>query len=295
MERKVYYAHTNEQSEEQWQRLIDHLRNTAELARQLGASAGVGELAYTAALVHDLGKYSNAFQARLRGATQGVDHSTAGAKVLIEKYQDAQQSALAYMMAYCIAGHHTGLPNYGSATDLAGEATLCSRLKGKVQDYSDFQTDLQLEEIQLPLKLPGFRPNPEAFGFSFAFLTRMVYSALVDADFLETETFMRGSVARGEFESIPVLCERLNAYLERFASPKRDIDRVRTDILRACIAGAERPQGFFTLTVPTGGGKTLSSLAFALNHAVRYKLDRVIYVIPYTTIIEQNDFCQGGK
>ncbi len=117
----------------------------------------------------------------------------------------------------------------------------------------------------------------------------MIYSALVDADFQETETYMKGAKPRGGHDDIPTLRDKLDAYLKRFENPTSDINRKRNEILQACIKrGKTEKPGFFSLTVPTGGGKTLASMAFALHHAAAHGLKRVIYVIPFTTIIEQN-------
>lgn len=122
----------------------------------------------------------------------------------------------------------------------------------------------------------------------------MLYSCLVDADFLDTEAYMDIAKAnmRHDYCSIPELLERLNSYYDRLASQKREnnlpINRIREWIRQRCIDMANAKQGIFSLSVPTGGGKTLSSLSFALEHAKDHGLDRVIYVIPYTSIIEQN-------
>ncbi|HQF63534.1 MAG TPA: CRISPR-associated helicase Cas3' [Anaerolineaceae bacterium] len=284
---KVFYAHSNDRGKDNWQPLIDHLQNTAQMAFEFGRNAGVAELAYIAGILHDLGKYSPEFQARLEGSKQRVDHSTAGAIELCKLFRNTPQEPLAVLLAYCIAGHHTGLLDYGSPADLPDDGTLSGRLNAPVKDYSSYQSDLAQCSIKFPERL-NIRPLQNHWGFSFAFLTRMIFSALVDADFQETEAFMRGQVTRGGHESIPILCDRLNAFLSQFDNPQREIDRVRTETLHACISKAALDQGFFTLTVPTGGGKTLASLAFALNHAVQHGLQRIIYVIPFTTIIEQN-------
>ena len=281
-----YYAHSREGvSKAEWQPLIDHLTSTSKIAAELGHDAGVSELARVAALLHDLGKYSEAFQRRLEGASRRVDHSTAGAQALMRQFP---HNPIATLLAYSIVGHHTGLPDYGDATDVENQGTLASRLKTRLQDYSGHRGEIDLAEINLPNRLL-VRPIPEPRFYSIAFLTRMVYSALVDADFMETETYMNGGERpRGGYASIATLCGALNEELRRFGNPTTPINRKRTEILRSCIDKAEHKQGLFTLTVPTGGGKTLSSMAFALNHAVRHGLKRIIYVIPYTSIIEQN-------
>lgn len=282
-----FYAHTNDRGRENWQLLRDHLLNTANLAFEFGKSAGVSEMAYTAGILHDLGKFSQEFQNRLNGSPQKVDHSSAGAKELLDRYRGEIKFPLAMLLAYCIIGHHAGLPDYGSSFDLPGEGTLNSRLNTPVCDYSAYIGDLRVNEFPLPERL-NLKPIPKHLGFSLAFLTRMVFSALVDADYQETETFLRGKAVRGEHELIETLCLRYNAYLSRFSNPQREIDRVRTEILCACIEKSELDQGFYSLTVPTGGGKTLASMAFALNHAKKHNLERIVYVIPFTTIIEQN-------
>jgi len=286
----LYYAHSKKgEDKSNWQLLIDHLKNTADLAEKFGADAGVSELARVAALIHDLGKYSKAFQKRLEGASRKVDHATAGARIVLEFFNKTElEKSLATMLAYCIAGHHTGLLDYGSSIDVDGDGTLLARLdssKKKLEDFSAYKTEVDVASFILkPRKV---KTSNEAF--SMAFMTRMIYSALVDADFQETETFMQqGEKPRGGHASIEELCEMFNTAIQKFDNPQDEINKKRTETLKACKEKADLPQGFFTLTIPTGGGKTLASMAFALNHAIKHGLKRVIYVIPFTSIIEQN-------
>lgn len=284
----AFYAHTKSPSDKSdWQRLIDHLTRTADLAEQFGRDANLAELAYIAGLVHDLGKYSTEFQQRLEGKNTRVDHSTAGAVELYRLFKGTPHEALVSLLAYCIIGHHSGMPDYGGETDLPGDGTLVARMKATLPDYSAYLSELDLKELQFPSKV-HIRPVKKNLGFSLAFLTRMIFSALVDADFQETEEFILGKKPRGEYDEIETLCNRFNQYLAQFANPNNSVNRKRTETLQACLAQAEHHPGFFTLTVPTGGGKTLASMAFALNHAAANKLKRIIYVIPFTTIIEQN-------
>lgn len=290
-----FYAHSKQGFDKaEWQCLKDHLVNTADLAAGFGRSAGVAELARVAGLMHDIGKYSVAFQKRLEGSKRKVDHATAGAREIIDLFKDTPQRGLAEILAYCIAGHHTGLPDYGSKGDMEGSGTLLARVeKSGLEDYSAYKSDIDPEILVLPERL-SIRPaqnrrGKPIKGFTISFLTRMIYSALVDADFQETETYMRGGAKpRGGYADIVELCDKFNHFLRRFDNPVGEINRKRTGTLRACIDCSSSNQGFFTLTVPTGGGKTLSSMAFALNHAVAHDLDRIIYVIPFTSIIEQN-------
>lgn len=291
VKKMVYYGHSRkDKPKSEWQPLIEHLTNTADLAEKFGTDAGVSELARTAALLHDIGKYSKEFQARLDGSGRKVDHATAGAKEIRNLFnKDQNQKYFADMLAYCIAGHHTGLPNYGSEIDVDGDGTLLARVEKKpLKDYSAYKTEIETSALTLPAHVK-LRPDKKQPGFSFAFLTRMIFSALVDADFQETQTYMKDDLTpRGGHESIEQLCEKFNKYLRKFDNPENEINKKRTETLKACIAQADSKQGFFKLTIPTGGGKTESSMAFALNHAVKHGLKRVIYVIPFTSIIEQN-------
>jgi len=285
----TYYAHSNKLGKQYWQTVREHLNNTANIARELGIDAGVAELAYVAAMLHDIGKYSDAFQRRLEGAGFKVDHSTAGAKEARQLFQDDPvHQIMGTILAYCIAGHHSGLLNYGSPIDIETDGTLWARLKKEVEDYQIYKEEIKTEELRLPAYLP-IRPITKDCGFSLAFFTRMVYSALVDADFLETEAFMNSEgKPRGGYDDVSVLKEKLDHSLDRFKNPDSPINQQRTETLKNCIAKATEKPGLFTLTVPTGGGKTLSSLAFALHHAALHGMKRIIYVIPYTSIIEQN-------
>lgn len=248
---------------------------TAELAEAFGAVFGCGEQAKAAGLYHDIGKYSAEFQKRLLGAEIRVDHSTAGMQEMLKLNQ--------LEIAFAIAGHHGGLPDGGSRFDDDG-ASLYSRGRRKVCDYGGWQS-----EAVSPL-IP---PPPDFCGDRFAqsFYIRMLFSCLVDADFLDTESFMNGApLPRGEFETPEKLLEKTRARAKSLLSapPGKAINEIRNKILQACIdSGKESERGLFTLTVPTGGGKTFASLAFALEHAVKNSMDRVIYVVPYTSIIDQ--------
>lgn len=289
-EKTQYYGHSRrDKDKSEWQLLLEHLTNTAALAGKFGQDAGLADLAQIAGLLHDIGKYSTAFQARLDGATRKVDHATAGAKEVRELFkQDQTQQSLATLLAYCIAGHHTGLPNYGDSSDVDADGTLLSRIeKKKLEDFTAYKTEIDPATLIFPAHLKT-KPDKKYPWFSYAFVTRMLFSALVDADFQDTEEYITGKKPRGDHESIDALCEKLNTYLRQFNQPSSEINRKRTETLIACVEKSTKSQGFFTLTVPTGGGKTLASMAFALNHAVKHGLKRIIYVIPFTSIIEQN-------
>jgi CRISPR-associated endonuclease/helicase Cas3 len=169
----------------------------------------------------------------------------------------------------------------------------CSRSERGVARLTAAKAD-GLDLSAAPLTFPMMKPqSKDSVGFSCAFLARMIFSTLVDADYVETERFYAEhegrEIERGDETSIAALSSALDAYLvtKIAGAPRTPLNELRAKILLHVRAGAERARGVFTLTVPTGGGKTLASLAFALDHALRHHLDRVIVVIPFTSIIEQ--------
>ena len=275
-----YIAHLNE---EHTQTLKDHLCGTAELAGYFAGRFGKADWGYTCGMLHDIGKYSLAFQDKIKNnSNRQVDHSTAGAKVCFEK------GGMYSFMSYCIAGHHSGLPDYGSSSDPGNAPTLQGRKKKHIEDCGAYKSEIHIPEIKtLPFD-PQNSPDPD---FSLSVFIRMLYSCLVDADFLDTEYFMKeGQTQREAGEEPSVLLEKLKKHVAGWLlnEDTETVNGRRTEILRHCFECGHKERGIFQLTVPTGGGKTIASLAFALQHAVENQMDRVIYVIPYTSIIEQN-------
>ena len=278
-----YYAHTTpDPTKQDWQPLREHLENVAAIAGDQAAVFGAREWAEAAGRLHDLGKYSLEFQSRLEGSLIRVDHSTAGA-VEARTLLGPQSRPLEYI----VTGHHGGLMDYG--TPLEG---LDHRLGAvdELPEYSAYRS-----EIALPHHLPASREMRAIFDAgpsSIAFFIRMLYSCLVDADSLDTERFASPERAaiRGTYDPTDLLATRFFDDAERLtaSAAKTPINTLRQRIFSECLEMAERPPGLFTLTVPTGGGKTLSSMAFALRHMQRHDLRRVVYVLPYTSIIEQN-------
>jgi CRISPR-associated endonuclease/helicase Cas3 len=274
------FAHSLEGSRDEtnWEPLDAHLRAVASRAAQFAGPFGLAAWAEAAGLLHDIGKNSDAFQHYIRGKPSKVDHSTAGAKEA-ETLYGAQCGRL---LAFAIAGHHAGL---------ADGRDLVSRLKKPLPAYEGWERETgklpALAEMTLP---EGFSKNSQYPGFHIAFLARMVFSCLVDADFLATEAFYKGarSDRRGNYRGLPELRDNLRAHMAEFAlKPATPLQNIRGDILAHARAKAALKPGLFTMTVPTGGGKTLASLSFALEHAVIHDMRRVIYVAPYTAIIEQ--------
>lgn len=279
----LYFAHSNTEDEQSWHRLHQHLKSTAVLAKKFGDAGGFGELAYLAGWLHDLGKYSEQFQQRLRGGPP-VNHSTAGAKVVFEKYGEA----VGTLLAYPLLGHHGGLLDYGGSHEPQKDSVY-KRLNRPLADFSSYQKEVRLPR-QLDLAwLKHWHLQPGREGFSISFLIRMIYSSLVDADFIDTETFFGKNVKKRRQNNLKTLLKRFNTYIKKFQKNDTEINAWRTKTLQWCIQkGQDELPGLFSLTVPTGGGKTISSMAFALNHAVHHQMRRIIYVIPFTAIIEQN-------
>lgn len=296
----TYSAHSLEgRPEAEWQTLETHLKETADAAKCFSPALARGDpagpllddLAAAAGLLHDYGKATKGFQARLHDAKTRVDHSTAGGREAEKRY-----GPMGKLLAYAILGHHAGLADAGSEID-PDQSTTRYRLAQPPKEPPD-----PAALAALPLPKPGtlrfpFTLTPGS-AFPISFLVRMLYSALVDADSLNTEAFCDREKAALRQPGLPIanLKEKLDAYLaERFSrrpaeddlSKEADILRRRGEILKTCQDARLSP-GIYTLSVPTGGGKTFASLALALNHAVQEGMRRVIYAIPFTSIIEQN-------
>ncbi|MFE1598063.1 CRISPR-associated endonuclease Cas3'' [Methylobacterium sp. ID0610] len=258
-----------------WELLSDHSRAVAEGAKEFASVFGCGWLAEAAGCLHDIGKCSAEVQAYLHGEGPSRDHSTAGARVAVARYPHP----LGRMLALVIAGHHAGLD------DAEGIDRRLDAAATPIPAYDGWEAHA------------GPLPSPQRFvlernrrtGFAESFLIRMLFSCLVDADFLKTERFYKQKVSRGLGLPIPVLRDRLRAHMaeKRAVAKPTPVNALRAEVLDHILGRAALPPGLFTLTVPTGGGKTLASLSFALDHAKEHGLRRVVYVIPYTSIIEQ--------
>lgn len=274
--------------------LAEHLQAVAALAAEFAEHCGA-DWARLAGLWHDLGKYQPRFQRYIRtvngleahietaldgGGSGRVDHSSAGALHALDRFGTRGR-----ILAYLIAGHHCGLDNWhdglGPRLDRPAKRTLLDAAKSALTDTSL----LDAEQPRSPV--PGGR---EAGGF--ALWLRLLFSCLVDADFLDTEAFMQPQrpAARDGFPALTALLPAFDAYMQhkQRTAAAGPVNTVRAEVLAWCRAAASQPPGVFTLNVPTGGGKTLASMAFALEHARHHgRHRRVIHVIPYTSIIEQ--------
>jgi CRISPR-associated endonuclease/helicase Cas3 len=277
----AYYAHSvSGRPEEEWEPLARHLAEVEDGARSRGRRFGAEVLAELAGRLHDLGKYSPDFQARLRDPTKRADHSTAGAVWAFERLPPTWGRLLAHV----VAGHHAGLKD-----DLLNPE---GRIETKRALLAAVERTAQADGLVLPQSVSGpaeMRRVSSESGFQIAFLTRMIFSCLIDADRTAAAAFdaQGDGVQEVDHPSIAALETALHAWIGRRAVAPTPLNTLRDDVLRAAMAKAAEPRGIFTLTVPTGGGKTLTSLAFALAHARAHALDRVIVVIPFTSIIEQ--------
>lgn len=267
-------------------------------------------------LLHDLGKYSGAFQSYIKSAqgkiepededyvdavrTKGkIDHSTAGAQYVWEKKGGSPLRQLASeLLALCMASHHSGLIDCLSAVgdDVIGKRMAKSEEKAHYREVNVRVDECVRSRVESLLASPDLEnelqerigllsqgvPSEEIGQFLLGFLARFLFSVLIDADRLNSAE--RAPSLKPQW---PQLIEKLETHLAGFAV-RNDIDAIRADISMSCLKFAAREKGLYQLTVPTGGGKTLTSLRFALRHAEHHKMDRIVYVVPYTSIIDQN-------
>jgi CRISPR-associated endonuclease/helicase Cas3 len=290
---KTFHAHTPSEEGRQWHDLNEHLLNVARLARDFAVSFKGEEVAYLCGLLHDLGKFHYLFQEYLEKLAKGenyesVPHAIWGAALAYQIYwRKMGHLELWKLFALPVAGHHAGLHSSSSLS-----LTLEERIEKQQSFFHELlkNAELFLHEVVFPhmqkkWKMPSLAETEREMWI------RMVFSALVDADYLDTEQHFQPTLALTRRQEISVedLWNRLAADQQQLIDKADNtlVNRVRRQVYEACVQSAARPQGVFRLTVPTGGGKTRSGLAFALKHAAEHQLDRVIVVIPYTSIIEQ--------
>lgn len=286
MEDSHIYAHSVDgHAVSEWELLADHLAAVGSRASEFATPFGWSAVADVCGRLHDIGKCSAQFQRYIVGdpddGRRGGDHSTAGAREACAAYP----RLLGRILAFVIAGHHAGLAD---AADLEGRL----HADHAIPPYSGWRAHAGPLPAASAIRPTALTPGQDK-GFSSAFLVRMLFSCLVDADFLETERFQveaaGGPAARGGHRGLDTLRERLRAHMaeKRADAQPSPVNALRNEVLDHAVAQAQKPPGLFTLTVPTGGGKTLASLSFALEHAVHHGMRRVVYVIPFTSIIEQ--------
>lgn len=286
-----WYAHTKEgEPPEKWQPLEEHLENVANLAKDFASVFDCECVAYFAGVLHDLGKFTFSFQNYLERSMKGenvkrgeVVHALQGAKYAEKNISD---HIISDIIGNVIATHHNGL--FDNITD--GERTLALRTdlsEEKLQyDEATSRFSPSIDENMLRSEILDFckkcqfnNMNPH---FMLHLLTKTVYSCVVDADRSDSA----GLDVSDKIPDWTRLIQLLNNQLASFPS-KKSIDKVRKSISEQCQSAGNRPQGTYTLSVPTGGGKTLSSLRFALEHAQKHNLKRIIYIIPFLSILDQ--------
>ncbi len=298
------YAHSGNRSDRcDWQLLDDHLANVAQLAAKTAKPLKLSTISYIAGSFHDFGKYNPEFDKVLAGQQIRVDHSTAGGRHLIDYAKDISQKLTALILAHSILGHHAGLPNTYDDSN--------SNLEWRIKSHQENQIPAFGKKIEkLMANAPGdllaaahevkskIRPPADGIfpGFEMSVVGRMVFSCLVDSDFRDTELFyekLNGSrpkrIQSDLHKNLKSLIESFEEHMEKLISSAKQskINLNRHKTLKHIRKNACKEPGLFTLSVPTGGGKTLASLGFALDHAKHHGHRRIIYAIPYTSIIEQ--------
>jgi CRISPR-associated endonuclease/helicase Cas3 len=296
------YAHSVDgRPESEWEPLREHLKKVGALAARHAAAFSSSEWGRFAGLWHDLGKYHTRFQARLRDNRITQGHSGAGAVLACHRIS---KLLVAEALAAVIAGHHAGLANRRENNGEGMPSPLYERLAtAKKEEWPGVAEVAPRDLLDAPLpELPSWVGDQKGLtnsqvGYRAEMWTRFLFSALVDADRLATEQFCNPAVAGlrpTSDTSMAALLEKLEGSVARLEASLTDeqrgrpVNKARREISEACVAAAATPPGLFSLTVPTGGGKTLAAMRFALRHAVAHSKRRVIVVIPYTSIIEQN-------
>jgi CRISPR-associated endonuclease/helicase Cas3 len=288
MDKDTLYAHTPPPGGTDWHLLIDHLMAVAALARGFAEPFGAGDLAYQLGLWHDIGKSNPAFQAYLQMCHanpdhkgRGPDHKAAGTAMALQYAQP---------LALLVQGHHGGLKNQNDLKTWFAERQQDRSADGTTSAIdaarSTMHALLPAMHPSTPLTVPSYVQTKEAAEF----FLRMLFSTLVDADFLDTEHHRNRFQAarRGMALSLEVLWQRFVADQQQYTGhTDTPVNQARQTLYAACLAAAEQPPGLFRLAIPTGGGKTRSGIAFALRHALRHAMERVIVAVPYISITEQ--------
>lgn len=266
------------------QTIQEHAINVAELAKQF-AIEPLQAIAYNSGLAHDIGKYQQSFQKRLNGAPVKVEHAVAGAQIL-----PTTEPINKIMEQYCIVGHHTGIPNGGTAFDTTNDTTLQGRLQRSYEDISDYEQELHflIEDKQLTALLTNNFPSRNELIERFAFLTRFNFSTLVDADTIDTINAMHEMPYQNSFkQNLSQALNNVDALLQSMPQSTK-IQRARKQLQTQAFDRLNKnlKEPIYLLNMPTGSGKTLISLKIALSLA-KEQQKRIIYIIPFNGIIDQ--------
>lgn len=280
----AYIAHINEQTQE-CQTLKEHSENTARLCRTFAIPI-MKEFMYNLGLLHDIGKYQNSFQKRIQGMNIKVEHSICGALKAKELYS----GPIGLMMEYCISGHHGGIPDGGSQNDTPDMTTLQGRLKRETEPFDKYQQELLISPINQQELIHFLKDDCECKAEKlidkFAFLTRYCFSCLTDADSLDTEDFcneMERTYLKADFAAC---LDILNIKLSSFKC-RTKLQQTRELLQKQVFQKTNIDAEIYLMNMPTGSGKTLCSMKFALERAIIKHKKRIIYIIPYNSIIDQ--------
>lgn len=312
-----YIAHIREKDEE-IQTVQQHLKSVQQLCEKYGEKIGVKHLAGLAGLLHDLGKNTDDFKEYIQEAVANpdnpprkgsVDHSTAGGKLLFDQFHNGQKNfnekIAVEWMAMCIISHHQGLRDFLSPDMSSGflkrvedkeldqyESAVSAFFETQVSidEFKDYFEEAKSEAEQMLSSMKEKKLQP----ITTSFLIKYIFSCLIDADRTNTRMFEENELVEQEFDRNTFFSESYKALMKRITSynhaedANHPINLLRKEMSNQCEDFASNPSGIYTLSIPTGGGKTLASLRYALKHAMKFEKERIIYIVPYTTIIEQN-------
>lgn len=278
-------AHTPAKGSNQWHDLKEHLQDVAGRAKEYAAKFGAGDLGHYAGLWHDLGKYNPDFQRYLQQCASAQDSDVSPRSVPHAIYGAKLAWEVLKPIAPVIYGHHSGLPQIQEMKTVKLTAPEHETVYQTVIDQAQQHGIVLKPEKDLNHLFSQLYEG----NYSYEMMTRLLFSCLVDADYLDTEEHFAPDAAsqRGSKITVSQLWETLQEKQKHLLNHDTVVNQVRAEVYEACLEAARLPTGVFRLAVPTGGGKTRSGLAFALSHASFHNLNRVIVAVPYTSIIEQ--------
>ncbi len=278
----VYIAHKNENL---LQTLKAHSENTADIARSFAIDE-LKDMVYNIALLHDIGKYQPTFQRRIRGEDVKIPHAVCGAKEIDRIYKN---QVAAEIMKFCIAGHHSGLHDSGTNADTEHQSTLSGVLKRSTEDFSHYIDELSPSAIDYNSVISFLGKDCESLSDmaeKFDFIVRYCFSCLTDADSLDTEEFY-AEIKRQKMQSD--FSEALSCVDKVFSEFRAttELQKARSILQAQVYEKTNINANIYLMNMPTGSGKTLCSLKFALTRAINTNKKRIIYIIPYNSIIDQ--------
>lgn len=284
------YAH---KTDDKKQTIKEHLAEVAKIASD-NSNELMKPLAYTLGMAHDIGKYADDFQKRLENIPIRYEHSSCGAIELGGLVKDKMQTMMTYMLQYCIAGHHTGLPDGGTPSDSAEtDVTLHARLKRRknysgTADYSSYKEEVELGLPDYSAVLAELQKSKDKSDLieKYAFFTRYLFSCLTDADYIDTEKFCNPNIDRNLNSDFKMVDQAIDDKFRSF-SADTPLKKARSTLQQQAISRSHQNNQISILNMPTGSGKTLCSMKIALNKLREHTKKRIIYVIPHTSIIEQ--------